>query len=510
MFGALEHKLLMPMPFRRLHPHGGAAAPVIIILLALALSATVFFLFTKKRMDAKSETAAPVAKVNEDGTTTQPPAPKGTTAPGASPAGTAATSPDGKPMAPAAPAPPAPPKPAPVTFGFARPADVAVQLARSLAAGDMAAAAKLIAAGDPAQEAAALSVIEKMKGLGFKTGSPADVQIIGQVESAMRLSIPLLKADGTPTDVRLQIDVEKDPKMGWKITTLHLPKELATAIAAAPMTTPAPTVNPGGGAPLPTAGMTKPLIVVATTGPDAITFASDFVKALLKLDYDAARKYVDEEKVPSMKLAGLCIVFEDGKYALQESKPLLATIATEQTSWIIAKVKSGLHNEETEFGLEMDKRPEGWRVIGLNLSKLLADNAKSSASVGIPYIPLVQNPKGGESIALYYEYDSATLHPRAQAQLKIVATVLKGSPAKKLKITGHTDALGSDTYNIALSQKRAESVKQFFVDQGVPVAQVETVGFGKTIPLSPNLNPDGTDNPEGRGHNRRAEILLDF
>lgn len=506
MFGALEHKLLMPMPIRRLHPHGGAAAPIIIILLALALSATVFFLFTKKRMDKQKEGGAPVAEVNEDGTTAQPPAPKPAGAPGSAPT-VAATPAADKPMAPATPAP-EPPKPAPVTFGFARPGDVATQLARSLAAGDMVTAAKLIAAGDPTQEAAALSVMEKIKALGFKAGSPADVQVIGQVESAMRLSIPLMKADGTPGDARLQIDVEKDPKMGWKITTLHLPKELSAAVAAAPMA--APTVNPGGGAPLPTGGMAKPLIVVATAGPDAITFASDFVKALLKLDYDAARKFVDEEKIPSMKLAGLCIVFEDGKYTLQEGKPLLATIATEQTSWIIAKVKSGLHDEETEFGLEMDKRADGWRVIGLNLSKLLADNAKSSASIGIPYIPLVQNPKGGESIALYYEYDSATLHPRAQAQLKIVASVLKGSPAKKLKITGHTDALGSDTYNIALSQKRAEAVKQFFVDEGVPVAQVETVGFGKTIPLSPNLNPDGTDNPEGRGHNRRAEILLDF
>lgn len=369
----------------------------------------------------------------------------------------------------------------------------------------MSTAAKLITASDPSQEAAALGLLEKLKELGFKPAGAGQVQVIGQVESAMRLAIPLVKADGMATDARLQIDVEKDPKMGWKITTLHLPKELEAAVAAAPM--PAPTVNPNGGAPLPAM---KPLIVVENKGPDAITFASDFVKALLKLDYESAKKFVDEEKIPSVKLAGLCIVFEDGKYTLEESKPLLATISTEQTSWIIAKVKSSLRQEETEFGLELEKRNQGWQIIGLNLSKLLADNAKSSASVGIPYTPLVQNPKGGESIALYYEYDSAALHPRAQAQLSIVAGVLKSSPAKKLKITGHTDAMGSDTYNIALSQKRAEAVKQFFLDQGVPVTQVETVGFGKTIPLSPNLNPDGSDNPEGRSHNRRAEILLDF
>lgn len=506
MVSALEHNLLMPMPFRPFRPRGGALAPIVIILLALAISAAVFFLFTKKRMDEQSANAD-VTTVND--AVTPGPSAQGSTSP-TSPAtpqpASPQTTPAGKPMAPAAGGTPGSPT-APTTFGFARPADVADQLTRSLAAGDMTAAAKLIAGGDAAQEAAALAVLEKMKTLGFKAAAPDQVQMIGQVENSMRLAIPLLKADGTPTEARIQIDVQKDPKMGWKIGTLHLPKELASAIAATPM--PAPTVNPSGGAPLPPT-MTKPLIVVESGGPDAINFASDFVKALLKLDYDAARKFVDEEKVPSVKLAGLCIVFEDGKYTLQESKPLLATVATEQTSWIIAKVKSGLRSEETEFGLEMEKRTDGWRVVGLNLSKLLADNAKSSSAIGIPYTPLVQNPKGGESIALYYEYDSAVLHPRAAAQLKIVASVLRSSPAKKLKITGHTDALGSDTYNIALSQRRAEAVKQFFLAQGVPLAQVETVGFGKTIPLSPNLNPDGTDNPEGRSHNRRAEILLDF
>lgn len=495
----------MSKPITRTRPSGGALVPVIIILVALAISAALFFFVTRPKLASSGGTpeAEPAAQV---------PAP-------AQPATVASTSTAPAPVAPGKTEPPASPEkgrpmtpaptaaPAPQTFGFTRAADVADQLARSLAAGDMATAAKLIAGGDPSQEAAALQVLEQMKALGLKPAGPEQVQMIGQVENSIRLSIPLAKADGSPSDARIQIDVLKDSKMGWKIGTLHLPKELKAAMAGA--STPAPTVNPNGGSPLPPA-MTKPLIVVDPEGPDAINFANDFVRALLRLDYDKARKLVDEEKVAVVKLAGLCIVFEDGKYSLEESKPLLATVATEQTSWIIAKVKSSLRNEQTEFGLEMEKRSDGWRVVGLNLSKLLSDNAKSSVAVGVPYTPLVQNPKGGESIALYYEYDSAVLHPRAQAQLKIVASVLKSSPAKKLKITGHTDAMGSDTYNIALSQRRAVAVKQFFLDQGVPVAQVETVGFGKTIPLSPNLNPDGSDNPEGRSHNRRAEILLDF
>ena len=495
----------MPKPIIRIRPSGGALVPVIIIFVALAISAALFFFVTRPKLaspvtpeesEPVAQDSVPVQPATVAGKTPAPvPGTPGKTEPPASPE-------TSRPMT-------TPPNvaPAPQTFGFTQPADVADQLARSLAAGDMVTAARLIAGGDASQEAAALQVLENMKSLGYKTAAPDQVQMIGQVENCIRLSIPLAKADGAPGDARIQIDVLKDAKMGWKIGTLHLPKELGAAMAGSK--TPAPTVNPNGGSPLSSA-MTKPLIVVDSGGPDAINFASDFVKALVRLDYDTARKLVDEEKVAVVKLAGLCIVFEDGKYSLEESKPLLATVATEQTSWIIAKVKSGLRNEQTEFGLEMEKRSDGWRVVGLNLSKLLSDNAKSSVAVGVPYTPLVQNLKGGESIALYYEYDSAVLHPRAQAQLKIVASVLKSSPAKKLKITGHTDAMGSDTYNIALSQRRAIAVKQFFLDQGVPVAQVETVGFGKTIPLSPNLNPDGSDNPEGRSRNRRAEILLDF
>jgi outer membrane protein OmpA-like peptidoglycan-associated protein len=146
----------------------------------------------------------------------------------------------------------------------------------------------------------------------------------------------------------------------------------------------------------------------------------------------------------------------------------------------------------------------------VNLSQILGSFAQSASKLGIPYTPLVQNPKGGESLALYFEYDRAELHPRAQKQLEVVAGMLKSDPAKKLRITGHTDARGNDSYNIQLSQNRAESVKQKLVALGVPPAQVETTGLGKAQPLGPNQKADGSDDPAGRSRNRRAEIFLDF
>lgn len=513
---------ITPRPTRRL---GNALLPVLIIAAALIISALVFFFFTKKKIDARRE--AEVASQSSPS-----PAPAAESAPSSRPS---PTDPAAKPAtAPPAAQPTAPAKTeAAPALGFARPNDVGEHLARSLSSGDLAAAAKLLSAGDAAQEAGITAMLDQVfKGMGYKSAAPGQVKVIGQTPSATRVEVPLLDPKtGKPAGTSLTLDLVRDPKMGWKVGQIRVPKELQPAVAAAmaavpppsaPGTAPAPAAGTPAGAPAPAApgstappaaaapGKAKSLIVVDTE-PDALGFANLFVNHLLTLDYQKALQLVDPERVPPVKLAGLCIVFEDGHYSLQEGRPLTTTLSTEKTSWVITKIRSELRKEETEFGLEMEKEAgKGWRVVGLNMSRLLADNAKSSSLVGIPYTPLVQNPQGGKSIALYYEYDQAELHPRAKKQLEIVANILKASPTKKLKIGGHTDALGSDAYNVNLSKRRAEAVKAFIISQGVPVTQVETLAYGKEAPLSPNVNPDGTDNPEGRSRNRRAEILLDF
>ena len=88
--------------------------------------------------------------------------------------------------------------------------------------------------------------------------------------------------------------------------------------------------------------------------------------------------------------------------------------------------------------------------------------------------------------------------------------MLKVNPNRKLRITGHTDAMGADDYNLRLSQARAKTVKEQLGALGVSPDQVVTEGLGKAVPLSPNQKADGSDDPEGRSRNRRAEIFLDF
>ncbi len=460
----------------------GRVTPVVIVLLALVISAAVFFFVTRPNLEKK--TAQSVANETAQAKTPEP---------------LKVPTPEVKSITPPAQVVPA------AGFGFARPLDLGKEMVRSLAAGDFSRVGEMAAAADPAQAGAATKVFEKMmKDLGAKLGSEDQVELIGMVENKTRVAIPFT-LPGQQKPIRLQLDLERDARMGWKITRLELPKELAAALpAAAP---PAMAASPVA----PAIPLTKSLFTVSQ-GSDALTFGSDFVRALLRHDFVEARKFVDEKRVPAERLAGLCIVFEEGQYEFKPTKPLIITVANPEVSWVIAQVQSQILQQSTEFGLELQRSgtDQPWRVVGLNLSEILSSFAASASKMGVPYTPIVKNPKGGESLALYFEYDQATLHPRAQKQLEIVAGLLKSDPNKKLNIAGHTDDKGTDGYNIQLSRARAETVKVQLVALGVPEAQVITTALGKAQPLSPNQKADGTDDPQGRSKNRRAEIFLDF
>jgi outer membrane protein OmpA-like peptidoglycan-associated protein len=70
------------------------------------------------------------------------------------------------------------------------------------------------------------------------------------------------------------------------------------------------------------------------------------------------------------------------------------------------------------------------------------------------------------------------------------------------------DSKGSHDYNVKLSQRRAETVKDWLVQNGAIAGALTTKGFAETQPAAPNQNPDGSDSPEGRQKNRRVEIIV--
>jgi outer membrane protein OmpA-like peptidoglycan-associated protein len=97
---------------------------------------------------------------------------------------------------------------------------------------------------------------------------------------------------------------------------------------------------------------------------------------------------------------------------------------------------------------------------------------------------------------------SFELLPAARERLAKVSGIVLAYPSLHLAVEGHTDSVGSDEYNQSLSERRAQSVRDYFVQQGIGADAVEARGFGKTDPIASN------DTPDGRQQNRRVELVL--
>jgi len=101
-----------------------------------------------------------------------------------------------------------------------------------------------------------------------------------------------------------------------------------------------------------------------------------------------------------------------------------------------------------------------------------------------------------------FDFNKASLKPGARERLARVAGILLAYPDLHLQIEGHTDNIGSDSYNMQLSDRRAETVRDYLVNQGVPAANVASRGLGKSDPVASN------DTAAGRQMNRRVELVV--
>jgi outer membrane protein OmpA-like peptidoglycan-associated protein len=108
-----------------------------------------------------------------------------------------------------------------------------------------------------------------------------------------------------------------------------------------------------------------------------------------------------------------------------------------------------------------------------------------------------------------FEFDKAALTPDAEETLTVLGPKIREAGEHPLVIEGHTDALGSDQYNQALSERRAAAVKEWLVAHQFVPASAGTAGAGETRPIAPNSKPDGTDDAAGRQRNRRVEVVID-
>ena len=108
-----------------------------------------------------------------------------------------------------------------------------------------------------------------------------------------------------------------------------------------------------------------------------------------------------------------------------------------------------------------------------------------------------------------FDFDKSDLRGDAEETLLAAAPEIKKLGAKPSRIEGHTDAIGSDAYNMKLSEARATKVRDWLSKNDVVPAATPIKGFGKTKPVAPNKTADGKDDPPGRQKNRRVEVVFD-
>ena len=110
---------------------------------------------------------------------------------------------------------------------------------------------------------------------------------------------------------------------------------------------------------------------------------------------------------------------------------------------------------------------------------------------------------------LFTSPDDAALDDGAPSYLTPLAQLAAAVHPREIVVIGHTDSRGDDDANLALSKERARTVAAWLEAQASKHRlRIVEQGYGRTRPVAPNHNADGSDNPAGRASNRRIEILL--
>ena len=135
-----------------------------------------------------------------------------------------------------------------------------------------------------------------------------------------------------------------------------------------------------------------------------------------------------------------------------------------------------------------------------------AEQETARAKEELAELAAIKEDKRGIIITLtgsvLFASNQSDLLPEARARLGKVAAVLLSLPERKLIIEGHTDSQGSASYNIDLSQRRADMVRSYLVEQGYLASRIKSHGLGQGRPIADNASA------EGRANNRRVEIIV--
>lgn len=141
-------------------------------------------------------------------------------------------------------------------------------------------------------------------------------------------------------------------------------------------------------------------------------------------------------------------------------------------------------------------------AVAAYMDRQEAELRRQTAGTGVDVIRqgdelLLRMPAG-----ITFAFNSYQVQPQFQATLDEVARTLQAYPSTIIDVLGHTDSVGSDSYNQQLSEQRAQAVANYLIQRGVQPARIATRGYGESMPIADNATE------AGRAANRRVEIKV--
>ncbi len=239
----------------------------------------------------------------------------------------------------------------------------------------------------------------------------------------------------------------------------------------------------------------------AQSGEAARLTPADLVEAKLALDRAEQAFSDDPDSEKTMTLA--YVAWRTAELVQVQARIKAGQIKREEVWEQIRKMQTdGLERiggklTKTEHELEAERKA---REVAEQRAREALQKVAEAAALAVK-----QEPRGTVIVLpgeVLFASGKSELLPLAQQKISLLTAQLKDQETAEITVEGHTDSRGSDSSNLALSQRRADAVRIFLIGQGIPPAQIKAVGVGEARPVADNKTS------EGRAQNRRVEIVV--
>lgn len=252
-------------------------------------------------------------------------------------------------------------------------------------------------------------------------------------------------------------------------------------------------------------------------------------EARLKAE-DEARLRAEEEARLKAEAEAMALLDEEARIRAEEEARLKAKeearlraeeearLKAEAEAMALLDEEARLRAEEARLKVEEEARlkaeAEALALLGEQERLKAMEEAKRKAAAEAARVKAeaeanaLTNTQRDQFSNILFDFDKATLRAKSKKELDAVLLYLSINVADQIIISGHADAIGTKRYNQKLSERRTQKAAAYLIDRGIKETQLVLYAYGKTKPITANTNSDGSDNPNGRQANRRAEFTF--